>query len=219
MGMESIKKINTNKPEEAREWFYFGDVVRIEGFNEGSPERPDSSELKSAHPELYDYLTRKEGAKKFNVALLHIDGLGMISKKFVHDELSKYDRKTLESEEKQREVLKKLFSDLQNKLIESAHSDFEDIAKQIRFNPKGKLSEVEYFTAYSILANKKDMAKTFGFEIFKINNDKGKFDSFSNKQRNMVKDEISKFINIKYLAQSPQIALLSKESLLELYKD
>ena len=217
--MESIKNHNTNKPEEARKWFYFGDVVRIEEFNEGSTERPNSVGLQKAHPELYDYLMRKEGAKKFNVALLHIDGLGMISKKFVHDELSKYDKKTLESKEKQSEILKKLFSDLQNKLIESSQSDFKDIAKQIRYNPKGKLSEVEYFTAYSILANKQDVAKKFGFEIFKIDNDEGKFDSFSNKQRNMVKDEISKFINIKYLAQSPQIALLSKESLLELYKD
>ncbi len=220
MGMESIKNLISKKQEE-HTWLYMGDVVTVEKFDRNSKERPKSVEFEKAHPELYDYLMKKDGAKEFNVSLMHIDGFGSISERFVKDELSKYDEDIFKSKEKQYEILKKLFSDLQDKLEKETRSDFEDIAKQIRENPTGELSKIDYFTAYSVLANKTDIAKSLGIEIFEIDNDdKNKWDvNSNNKQRNRVKDMISKFITIKYLSQPPKIALLSKESLLDLYKN
>lgn len=218
--MELFKNFNIKKPEEQR-WRYWGDVVVVEKFDKTSKDRPKSAEFQEAYPELYDYLMKKDGAKEFNVGLIHIDGGGYISTQFVQRELSKYDKDTLKSEEKQREILRKLFIDLQDYLEKGVRSDFEDMARQIIVDSTGDLSKIEYFTAYSVLANKKNVASKLGFEIFEIDNEDEKKwnvegDNSNNKQRNMVKEMISKFITIKYLYQPPKIALLSRDSLLKL---
>ena len=175
----------------------------VERFQDAKKERPRSADLQKAHPELYDFLIKKKGAKKFNVGIFHIDGGAWISEKLAL------------AGKNPRDIIK----DLKAKVME----DFTEIAEKMKSDPSSELGELDFLTAYSVLANHESTAKELGFEIFEIDDDEEKkFDGENNKYRDKTYKAMSSVTPMKNVDQIiskrlAKIALISKAKILELY--
>ena len=193
----SITSIFEKKPKP----LYSSGAVSVERFTDAKKERPKSQALAEAYPELYAFLMKNESAKKFNVGIIHLDGNGAISEKFASTSKSPLG------------VL--------NALKETVHSDLIALAKKVKENPSSELAKIDFFTAYSRLANHEAIAKEFGFETFDIDNDEVKFDESNNKQTKRTYEALSatkpiKDLNTLVNKRPAKIGLMSKATLLAL---
>lgn len=207
---ESFKNFIGSSLEKKPELLFKSETVATQRFEETKAERPKSAELQKAHPELYDFLMKKENAKHFNVGIIHIDGVGAVSKKLATEGNTPLG--------------------IRNTLKDLVKRDLEKLAKTMKENPDSEIGKTEFFTAYSKLANQEGIAKELGFEIFNIDEDyysslsdedKKEWDKDVNKQINKTYNAINKIMPMKdkeklLNKRSPKIALISKEALFNL---
>lgn len=209
---ESFKNFIVSSLEKKPELIFKSETVATQRFEETKAERPKSAELQNAHPELYDFLMKNENAKHFNVGIIHIDGVGAVSKKLAAEGNTPLG--------------------IRNTLKDLVKRDLEKLAKTMKESPDSEIGKTEFFTAYSKLANQEGIAKDLGFEIFNIDEDyysnmnkedKKEWDKDTNKQiertynaMNKIKpisrENIEKLLN----KRAPKIALISKQALFNL---
>ncbi len=210
---EQFKAFFENKPNSIYKSNGIDGIV-INKFEDTKKDRPKSAEMQKAYPELYDFLMKKEGAKKFNVGILHLDGVGSLSKKLAHAGEGTHGIS--------RELIVNLLDGLKN------------LAKKIKEEPESELAQLDFLTAYSRLAgenpnkksNSENLAEKLGFETFKIDEEEDIrfYDSshrhMSDTQDIMIKkgtlSEDSKIIE-NSLNRPAKIALISREKILEIY--
>jgi len=204
---ESFKNLMPSIFREKHELLYKSELGSffVEQF-QTAKDRPTSQELEKAYPELYDFLMKKEGAKQFNVGILHIDPKGKKAKDFT---------KELKTG---KEIIDFYKEDLSNSLA--------SIAKEMKNNPDSDLGKIDFLTAASVLANQKRLPESLGFEIFEIDdNEKMKFKDSSHRfipKTNKIRieqgmlDKNSKSLD-RAIKKASKIVLISREKILELY--
>lgn len=180
---------------ERRFGLYDGNWVKVERWDKSKKERPKSQAMQNAHPELYDFLMRKEGAKELAIGILHIDHNGKLSKQL--------------AEEGKTPV------EIGRILLEELRAGLTDIAKKIKNEPAGELSKINFLTAFTRLAWAKRVAQQLGFEVFDMDDEEVKFASSSHGYTAETYKTASP--NVKIKRKEAKIVLISREKLLGLY--
>jgi hypothetical protein len=202
---ESFKNLIGHIQEKKREPLYNSGSIFIEKFEDSKKERPKSESLQIAHPDLYDFLLKKETAKKFKVGIIHLDAVGTLSKEFAS------------SGKNPLQIALTLRKNLNSGLI--------DIAKKIKEDPLSDLGEIDFLTAASRFISSDEIIQKLGFESYDIDDgEKMKFEDSSH-ERNLqtykilVKNKIITKDIVDKTKQEPRpakIVLISKQALLSL---
>lgn len=178
---------------------YDGKWLKVEPIeNPNVKPRPKSQAMQVTHPELYDFLMKKPGARKFVVGLMHRDGDGALSK-----QLRKEGKTELE---------------IFHTLVEQTRLAFVDIARKIKADPSSALAKLEYLTSYSRLYSAQKVWQEMGFEIFDMDEgEDAKFNSASHRHIEKRDKNASEQFKANNRKKEAKIGLISIAKILELY--
>ena len=199
---ESFGNLMHSVFEKKPEPLYDSEVIFVQRCEDAKKERPKSQALQKAHPDLYDFLLKKESAKKFNVGIIHLDGNGAISK-----ELAKSGKNPLQIVIALREMFR---------------SELLKIAEKIKENPSSDLGKIDFLTAASRLVSAESSVQQLGFEAFDIDDgEEMKFNDASHKRAGQTYEILSKKGTTdqdpKIVKDKPaKIILISKHALMDL---
>jgi hypothetical protein len=203
---ESFKNVIKSIVEKNPEPLYNRGAIFIEDFEDRKKERPKSQEFQEAFPDLYDYLSQKESAKKFKVGIIHLDGIGALSR-----ELASSGKNPLQIALTLRKML---------------YDGLIDIAKKMKEQPESELGQIDFLTAASRFVTIDNIVEKLGFKSFNIDNEAAKFSDVSHK-RNLQTYDLLKKDNkvsekvVKKIEEEPKpakIVLITKQNLLDLIK-